>query len=65
MTPKPQRFVVYVYISAMETGIWCEVCLLPSGRAFETTPMNMHGVGRTRRFSGCPECGTPTTPTAT
>ena len=57
-----KRLMVYVDMTPMETGIWCDTCLPPSGQAFEATPMSMNGVGRTQRFSDCPNCGQPTAP---
>lgn len=54
------RVTVYLDFREIETSIWCNACLLPSGRAFEITPITKDGVGKPRIFSGCPDCGNPT-----
>jgi len=51
---------VTLSLSEPETGVWCSVCLLPSGAAFEVSAITENGVTRPRRFSGCGDCGTPT-----
>jgi hypothetical protein len=51
---------VYLDFRQLERGIWCNTCLLPSGQAFEVTVLRTDGVGQPRRFSGCPDCGNPT-----
>ena len=50
---------VKVSVSEPVTGLWCQVCLLPSGVAFDVTALSERGVTRPTRFAGCEACGTP------